>query len=194
MEPPPVIASPRRGRWRRNLFSVLIPLLASAFAIKLILFGFHQPKKRPTDSELVQRFQNNRAAFEQLRDMFRADDRYKLDRVADWGIETYKPIFKGKPTPADFSVERYQQYLRLLHQVGSWIAFKYQGGNPTIQIWAGGTFGRWRHIDIAWMDTAPTNTVTSLDECHIPPWAGDGRLFYRHIDENWYLVTDMRPF
>ena len=196
MEQPPVIAPPPKRRRIRNLFYVLLPLLAAAFAIKVILFGFYQPK-RPTDRELLQHFQKNRAAFGQLRDMFRADDNLKLRRVGDQGIRTLKPFFEGKPTPtSDFSLERYQKYLRLLHQVSSPVAFRldHDPGNPCIAIWEAGWFAHWKHITLSWVDEVPTNTVTSLDQCHIPPWAGERQLFYRYIDENWYFVTDMRPF
>ena len=123
----------------------------------------------------------------------RADDSVKLRKVADWGIETRKPTFMGKPTAADFPMERYQQYLRLLHQVGSTVAFRndYQSSNPTITIWEAGLFANWRHIDISWMDAVPTNQVINLDQCRTPK--RDEQHFYKHIDEQWYLDTDMRP-
>jgi len=192
MEQPPII-TPAANKRRMNarfciLLSVVVALVAVAVGSQFVL------PKRPTENEFLQAFHKNRAVFEQLRDMFRADNSVKLRRVADWGIETWKPVFKGKPTAADFPMQRYQQYLRLLHQLGSSQAFTVDdsGGDPIIEIWAAGYFGHWRHIDISWMDEVPTNQVTNLDQCRVPKW--DGQHFYRHIDEQWYIDTNMRPF
>jgi hypothetical protein len=190
MEKPPVIAPPANKRRTKTLVYILVAALVAV----ALLFCFAPPKP-PTESELLQTFYKNRAAFEQLRDMFRADNNVKLRRVADWGIETRKPIFKGKPTAANFPMERYRQYLRLLHQVGSTMAFRLddEPGNPTIEIWGARWAGVWRHIDLSWMDEVPTNQVTNLDHCRAPKRFGDRQHFYRHIDESWYFDTDMRP-
>jgi len=190
MEQPPIVTTAVNKRRMKPRFYILL-LVAVALVAVAVRSQFVLPR-RPTDNEFLQAFNKNRAAFEQLRDMFRADNSVKLRRVADWGIETWKPVFKGKPTAADFPMQRYQQYLRLLHQVGSPQALTATGGDPTITIWASGWFGHWRHIDISWMDEVPTNQVSNLDQCRVPKW--DGQHFYRHIDEQWYLDTNMGPF
>jgi hypothetical protein len=192
MEQPPVIVPPVKKRRIRTLLYVLLALAAAVVAMARF-FHVVRPKP-PKESELLETFQKNRAAFEQLRDMFRADNNLKLRRVADWGIATYKPYFYGKPTAANFPIERYQQYLRLLHQVGSTMAFSRDDGlgNPTIEIWGARWLDHSMYIHISWMDEVPTNQVTDLDQCRAPK--RDGQHFYRHIDESWYLDTDMRPF
>jgi hypothetical protein len=192
MEEPPIIAPPVSKRRKRTLLYTLLTLVASFVAVALL---FHVvPPKPPKENELLQTFHRNRTAFEQLRDMFRADNNLKLRKVANWGIETYKPFFLGKPTAANFPMERYQQYLRLLHQVGSTVAMRtdYEPANPSISVWEGRWLDHWMHIDISWMDEVPTNQVTNLDQCRAPK--RDGQHFYRHIDESWYFDTDMRPF
>ena len=48
-----------------------------------------------------------------------------------------------------------------------------------------GVGGHFKHIDISWMDKAPTYQVANLDQCRAPKRYGQH--FYRHIDESWYL-------
>ncbi len=161
-----------------------------------ILIGFFHVirPEPPNESALFQHFYKHRAAFEQLKEMFEADQRYALRRVSPFGVVTQRPFFEGKPTAtSDFTRDRYQQYLRLLDQVGSVQTFRVAGtpGNPTFTLWQGLWIHHYLNIDIVWLDGVPTNQVNSLDQCRN---LGNGQLFYRHIDGNWYFETNMRPF
>jgi hypothetical protein len=119
-----------------------------------------------------------------------------VERVADWGIGTRKPYFRGKPTAVGFPMARYEQYRALLRKVGGKVAFRSDGepADISVCVWIGGPFAAHTDIEVSWMGKVPTNQVTNLDHCRkrYPP--GDRQYFYRHIDENWYLSTDMRPF
>ena len=91
---------------------------------------------------------------------------------------------------------RYRQYLVLLHRVGGRVALRGEGehANAGVCVWGWGWGSHTRHIDIFWMDRTPSNQVINLDDCRSRDRYGDRQYFYRHIDDNWYLDTDMRPF
>jgi hypothetical protein len=166
---------------------VAAPILAFVLLVFLTL------PRPPKEKDLLQNFYRNRAAFEQLRDMLQADN--NLRGVADWGVDTRKPFFIGHPSAAIMPTERYRRYVALLQQVGGLVAFRSEGepADPGVCVWGWGWGSHTRHINISWMDEAPTNQVTSLDDCRAPHRYGDRQYFYRHIDEHWYLDTDMRP-
>ena len=192
MEKPPATPPPVKKRRNRTVLYVLLALAASLVAV-VVLFYLSLPKP-PKESELLHQFEMNRAAFEQLRDMLRADT--NVQRVADWGIATWKPHFIGEPAAANFPMDRYQQYRALLRQVGGKVAFRSDGepANISVCVWIGGHFGAHTDFEVSWMGQAPSNQVNNLDRCRrqFPP--GERQYFYRHIDENWYLNTDLRPF
>jgi len=52
---------------------------------------------------MIQQFNEHQAAFEQLRDMLQSDA--NLRRIADWGMETEKPVFPGYPPGTNFSID-----------------------------------------------------------------------------------------
>ncbi|MGO8926282.1 MAG: hypothetical protein ACLQU3_05245 [Limisphaerales bacterium] len=192
MENPPLIAPPARKRRNRNWLYILLALTAPFVAVALLFYP--AVAKPPKESRLLQSFQKNRAAFEQLRDMLTADTNVR--RVADWGIATRKPYFIGEPAAVNFPMDRYQQYRALLRQVGGKVAFRSDGepANISVCVWVGGHFGAHTDIEVSWMGKAPTNQVNNLDRCRRPGPSGDRQYYYRHIDESWYLSTDMRPF
>jgi hypothetical protein len=191
MEKPPIIEAPGKDRRKRGPLKILV-VIAIPFMIVAILIYCALPHP-PKESDLIQSFYKNRAAFEKLRDMLKADQ--NLARVAPWGVETIKPFHLGNATGV-FPADRYQQYLTLLHQVGSDLAFRNKGepADPGIDVWAFGWAGDTKHIDIIWMDEVPTNQVTNLDRCRAPALYGNRQYFYRQIEGNWYLDTDMRPY
>lgn len=192
VEKPPIIERGVRRKASRSRLYILFALGAPLVVVALV-FCLAWPRP-PKEKDLLQNFYKNRAAFQQLRDMLRADE--NLRRVASWGVETRKPFFIGYPSATDFPPDRYQQYLALLHRVGGQVALRWDGepANPTVCIWGWGWASHTRHIEISWMDQVPTNQVSSLDRCRLPHTYGNREYFYRHIDEKWYLNTDMRPF
>jgi hypothetical protein len=143
----------------------------------------------PKEVKLIQDFNEHRAAFEQLRDMLLADE--QILRVANWGVETRKGI--RVPPEGNFPLNRYNQYLALLKQVGGLVANRDEGEHPDpgVLVWGYGFGGDTKHLGISWEDQEPTNQVASLDDhfrkrMHGEEW----RVVYRHIDGNWYLWTD----
>jgi len=137
---------------------------------------------------MIQNFNEHRAAFEQLRDMLKADEH--LRRVANWGVETTKPLFLGYPSAGNFPIDRFNQYLALLKQVNGKMAFRDEENHPdpSIMVWSWGWAGDTQHISICWMDQAPTNQINTLDGYRSQ--GPDRQAAYKHIDEKWCLYTD----
>jgi hypothetical protein len=149
------------------------------------------PLDPPKENELLQRFYTHRATFEQLRDMLQADTR--LRRVASWGVETRDPFFLGYPTEANFPIQRFQLYLKLLKEVEGGVALRNLGepSDPGVTLWGWGWAGNSKHIGLCWLDPAPTNIIPTLDGYRYRgPYEGR-RNAYRHIDQNWYFWTDL---
>ncbi len=153
-----------------------------------LFFYLRRANTPPKEAQLIQNFNEHRAAFEQLKEMLITDGQVR--RVADWGVETTNGV--GEP-PVNFPTDRYNQYLVLLKQAGALQAYRNEGGHPDpgILVWAAGFGGDTAHVAISWEDQAPTNQVASLDEHHKKrrhgePWS----LVYRHLDGNWYIWSD----
>jgi hypothetical protein len=129
----------------------------------------------PKETALIENFNTHRAIFEQLRDMLETDT--NLSRVAKWGVDTQKPFFLGYPSDANFSTNRFQQYLTLLKQANGYMGVRGDGEHADVGVivWARGFAGDIRHIGIYWMDQTPTNRED---------------ITYKQIDRNWYLVRD----
>jgi hypothetical protein len=167
-------------------------LLCIAFVIAIfgsLLLYIRFASFPPKEANLINNFNQHRATFEQLKDMLIADN--DLRRVANWGVETTQGI--SKPPNGNFPLDRYNQYLALLKQVGGAIAYRKEGAhpNPSIGVWGSGFAGDTKHVGIRWMDQNPTNQIANLDDhieqrMHGEEW----RVVYIHIDGNWYLWTD----
>ncbi len=191
MEKPPVIVKQHtKGSLRRVLlFCLFSAILAAGLLAFLVWFAMPRP---PKEKQLIQDFHRNRAAFEELRVMLQADER--LCRVARWGVEMRNPFYLGEAAGGVLPAERYRRYLVLLKQVGGRVASRDAGkhAHPSVGVWGWGWAGNTRHIDICWMDEAPTNQIPSLDGYRSK---GPRSFFpegaFRHVDENWYLWTDL---
>jgi hypothetical protein len=85
---------------RRFLLTLAVLLLAG-FGCVIVLVYLAMPRP-PTDRELIQNFNKNRAAFEQLREMLQADT--NLRRVASWGVETRHRLTWARPPGAAFQL------------------------------------------------------------------------------------------
>jgi hypothetical protein len=152
-------------------FFVLAVSLAAFCTLALLLFFSMQP---PKERKVIEKFQVNRAAYEQLRNML-LEDR-PLDEVyIGYGVET----------------KRYDEYVVLLRQVGSNGVFRSKGEGPElvcVGAWGAGWAGDTRHMWICATDRVPANRVASLDSYYRNPTRP--RNVFRHIDGDWYLRAD----
>ena len=188
MEKPPIIAPGRKRTGSRRVIALLV--LFAGFG-GLLLLGFLAMPKPPKESELIQNFQKNRAAFEQLRDMLQADG--NLRRVANWGVEISQPFYLGDASGSSFPVERYRCYLKLLKQAGGQLASRSEGEHcdPNILVWGWGWAGNTKHIGISWIEEIPTNQVPTLDGYRGRGQYPGRQVVFKHIDEKWFLWTDL---
>lgn len=166
----------------------IIKRLAIAFLFLVVVMGgcvFCFTPRPPKEAKLIQNFNEHRAAFEKLRDMLQADE--QVTRVGSWGVATTKSAVPRIPPEGDLSVDRYNEYMALLKQVGGISAWRDKGkyANPEIVVWSWGWAGRGHCVAVFWLDQEPTNLVTNLDDYFRKRMYG--RPGYRHIDENWYL-------
>lgn len=167
------------------LLSVAICVVLAA-AFFLIAFPHKSP---PNEKQVIQNFNAHRAEFERLRIMLVEDK--TLIRLATWGVQTSKAMGTRENPTADFSVERYQQYLNLLRQVGGLGANRDQADQPAdvcIWIFASGWAGDTRHLDVCSEKEPPPNQIASLDSFYRMP--KPRKPVFRHIEENWYLWAD----
>jgi hypothetical protein len=146
----------------------------------------------PTESEILARFYSHRAEFEQLRDMLLADkdvlwvldERYVATASAPWGVA---------PPTGEFTVDRFNEYVALLHKTGGERAYRDRGEHPDVGVvvWHVGWAGDHSHINVCWLNETPRNQVSSLDAYHQDQTVLKSRQgVYRHIEGQWYLWTD----
>jgi hypothetical protein len=128
-----------------------------------------------SDEDLVRQFEENRAAYDRLRDLL-VDD-VSLRNVGRSGVQMEdSPIYVAPPT-ALISIAKYQEYMDLLKSTGGTRASRSVGLHPAICIgvaaegWAGDT----RHKNICWRDE---------------PLAKDSRFTDKLIERSWYLEKD----
>jgi hypothetical protein len=128
-----------------------------------------------SDEELVRRFEENRVAYDRLRDLLVND--VSLRDVGNSGVQMEdSPIHVGPPTPL-ISTAKYQEYMDLLKSTGGTRASRSEGLHPAICIgvaaegWAGDT----RHKNICWREG---------------PLAKDSHFTDKLIERNWYLEKD----
>lgn len=171
----------------RNFFLILLPFVL----IGGFFFFLGYTRKPPKEAQLLQNFNEHRAAFEQLRDLLLADE--QLSRVAPWGVDISKPFFLGFPSEQNFPMVRFKRYLALLKETGGKVAFRHEGQHPdpSIIVWAWGWAGTSRHISICWLDQAPTNQIPTLDGYFDKSVYPNRQTAYKHIDSNWWFWTDL---
>jgi hypothetical protein len=128
-----------------------------------------------SDEELVRHFEENRAAYDRLRDLL-VDD-LSVREVAKSGVRMEdSPIHVAPPTPL-ISTAKYQEYMDVLKSTGGTRASRSEGQHPTICIglvaegWASDT----RHKNICWREG---------------PLAKDSPFTDTLIERNWYLEKD----
>jgi hypothetical protein len=169
---------------------IAIRLLPVAALLAGLILWFHWSTRPPDEAKLVKNFHMHRASFESLRDMLETDT--QIHRLAEWGVQTDKGI--SKPPAGDFPVERYNKYLSLLKDVGGVGAGRDEGAhaNPVVLLWGTGFGGDAAHVGICWMDDPPTREVSSLNQYYRDHKSPVGKGWVcQHIDQQWYLWTDL---
>jgi len=166
------------------LLAVFVAALCAVWAF--VSFSMKPPKER----KLIENFQSHRAVYERLRDMILADQ--QIEAVyAGFGVKTTSSGLPRKPSEVSFSVNRYNEYVALLKQVGSNAAFKTKGNQPDavcVGAWGAGWAGDTRHVWDCWAAREPANQVANLDDYYRNPMRP--RNVFRHIDGDWYLRAD----
>jgi len=177
---------------RNNVFKAAYIVTAALLVIlcglwALAFFSMKPPKQQ----RFLEKFQTNRAAYEQIRHMIAADQQIRAVYV-DFGVETDSSAVARPPSEVNFPIDRYRQYVALLHQVGSSAVFQIAGANQPdeacIGAWGAGWAGDARHIWICWTTRSPTNRVPNLDEYYRT--ANRPKDVYKQIDQSWYLRAD----
>jgi hypothetical protein len=172
----------------RKRLTVVVFLVAMLLMCALLAYTFLR-NDPPPEKSLLSNFYAHRASYERLRDMLREDK--KLLRVATWGVETTESVPASKPPEGTFPLNRYNEYLVLLGEIGAVGAFRGREGESKevgVMMYASGFAGDTRHVTICWLEVQPTHQVGSLDEFYRTPKPRTP--VYRHIDENWYLWAD----
>ncbi len=159
-------------------------------AVCVGLWAYLFPSQKPPEEEsLLKAFYSNRTAYEHLRDMLLADEQVN-EVYTRLGVETTSSGLPHPPTEVNFPPSRYNEYRILLEQVHSEQVFRRGDKNPEIciSLWGAGFGGDTRHVDLCWLDHAPTNQTARLDDFY--KTQKPRHPIFRHIDENWYLWAD----
>lgn len=144
---------------RLLIIAILLILVAGGLLVYAYFAG-----APPRESKLVANFNAHQAVFEQLREMLTTDQ--DLRHVAPWGVETSQSISSQTP-PNGLPDERYQEYLRLLKEIGAAGAVRGDGISPEsicIDQWGSGFGGDTRHVDICWIRNEPSPQVSNLKD------------------------------
>ena len=172
MEAPPKIKQPDWSA--RGVFLCL----AIIFAVFVMSVWSRVP---PTETKIINRFQQRRSAYERLKEMLDADVQVRCVKRGD-GV--------SMESPAQLPQERVNAYMALLKDTGSELVL--QSGEPPnrafrVYTWTWGWAGLSRNVGISWNEHSPTNQVETLFGPR-PPGSLPGRdVFYKHIDQNWYV-------
>jgi hypothetical protein len=162
-------------------FRVVVAIIGSFL---IILFISSRP---PKEDRIVSDFRAHRALYERVRTMLSEDK--GVEGVAPWGIQPQgSPLWKIPPD-GGMPVERYQQYLALLKEIGaSRVGQREDPVEVSFGVWGGGFAGDTRHVEVCWLEREPSNTAVSLDAFYRT--AKPRSPSYVHIDGNWYIWAD----
>jgi hypothetical protein len=133
--------------------------------------------KMPTDDVVIQRFKNNKDAFQNLKEHIGGNP--GIGEVMDSGVRMAdSPTFVLPPTNR-ISSEQFQEYLGLLHATGGTRVSRSEGPNPDfcVGMWADGGLGDARHKNICWI---------------VAPASARGYFYRKPIDDHWYLERDFK--
>jgi len=165
---------------------VLLALLGTPF------FLISARVEPPSESSILKNFYTHRASFERLHEMLEVDD--GLEGVAPWGVE-YKHE-KSKPPDGPFPVQRFNDYVALLKDIGARAAWRDDGPNPEIGISIFLSVVAFEmdnhHTNIHWVPVPPARQVSDFDlYLRNGKSTGTKGWVYCHIDGNWYIATDL---
>jgi hypothetical protein len=182
--------APLKPRTILKLVAVLFALFAAVLFALWAFVSFDMTP--PAEKTLIENFQTHRSTFEQLRDMMIADHQLKEVHTAS-GVTTISSGAPRKPWEARFPINRYNEYVELLQQVGSTLAFKSERNTDQLELicvgaWGAGWAGDTRHIWYCWASRAPENQISSLDDYYRNPKRKKN--VFRHIEADWYLSAD----
>jgi hypothetical protein len=168
-----------------------VVVLVSVVVLAGLFFYAASRSVPPAERKFIQNFHAHRATYERLRDMLQADR--NLIRLGSWGVETTDNVVPSLPPEGNFPVDRYQEYMALLKEVGGVSAARGEGeeGDPNILLWGWGFAGDTRHVGICWRHLQPTDRIATLDGYRGRSRYPIRKVVYRHIDANWYLWTDL---
>ena len=169
-------------------FKYIAVLVLSVVAFVALLGTIVSITSRPPkENKIVRDFNVHRPAYEKVRAMLLEDK--GVDTVAHWGIEGPGSPIAQIPPNGGMSVERYQEYLALLKEIGATIVVRRpEPLGVGFGVWGSGWGGDTRHVDVRWLERKPSNTVVSLDAFYRT--AKPRNPSYVHIDGKWYIWAD----
>jgi len=167
-----------------KIIGSVVKILVAVVVIAALLNSCFPFKKHPTAQLMIANFQNNKADFERLLQLFRNDS--QLGRVA---YDFTRPAGVTSPT-ADVPQERLDEYRALFTKLN--LEAGIEGyGNKRIVYFIASTQG----LSISgsakgyvYSDDRPDLVVENIDDYS----SDDGTSFtaYQHIEGNWYLYFD----
>ena len=167
-------------------FWIISLTVVAAFIVSCSVVAFISDRP-PKEEKILRDFRAHRASYERVRMMLSEDK--SVEGVAPWGIQLdSSPVWKIPPD-GGMPVNRYQDYLALLKQIGA--SRVGQEGNPpevSFGVWGSGFGGDTRHVEVLWLEHEPLNTVSSLDAFYRTDKPRHPA--YVHIDGNWYIWAD----
>jgi hypothetical protein len=154
--------------------------LAALIGLGAVLLVIRTVMAAPTNEDVAQRFNQKKKIYEQLREMLIEDK--EIRQIAPWGTRTTTAPMGQMPPVAELPLERYQEYLALLSDIGATGMLRSDGDDPKICIlvWASGWAANTVHVSVCWLghDT-PASTSTA------------SRRFSRSsLSSRWYVERD----
>jgi len=124
--------------------------LAALIGLGAVLLVIRTVMAAPTNEDVAQRFNQKKKIYEQLREMLIEDNEVRI--IAPWGVRTTTAPMGQMPPVAELSLERYQEYLALLSDIGATGMLRSDGDDPKICIlvWASGWAANTVHVSVCW--------------------------------------------
>lgn len=164
-------------RLARPLFVCCAIILATVLAVLAMGVWSRVP---PEEAKITTSFQQRRDAYERLKEMLATDVQLRCirgDQVIAEG---------GGQLPS----QRAKTYIALLKETGGWLVLQSGGASNRefrVYKWTWGWAGLSRDVGVSWNERPPTNQVETLF-ARRPSGTVPGRdVFYKHIDQNWYV-------
>ena len=153
---------------------VKISAIAFLFFILALGVGVYFLSHPPEEAKLIHKFNENRAAFEQLREMLQADP--NLSR-------------HGQYSPPE-KIEKYQSLLKVVGNPIAYASGKGTNADLSFMVWGWGFAGEAEHLDICWLHERPTNQIATMDGYQGQSDFANRVCVFKHIDQQWYLSVD----